>query len=210
MTANYAAVMSVSPHSESWFLLIVSLPTSSATARMRIWRAVKALGCAALRDGAYLLPAHAEQATQLRRLADEALQEDGQSWLLHVQAADAAEDVAYRALFDRTPDYTEWLAGVSEARKTLSDLSAAERNRLQRRHARAYEAIRTIDFFPNDATVRADAQWRDSPPRLKPPSLPANRARRPEPFHVATRPNTRAVCGQRAGTCGSTASPAHG
>ncbi|QYY29970.1 hypothetical protein K2O51_07595 [Cupriavidus pinatubonensis] len=42
---------------DSWTLLIVSLPTSSATARMRIWRAVRALGCAALRDGAYLLPA---------------------------------------------------------------------------------------------------------------------------------------------------------
>ena len=41
----------------TWLLLVVSLPTPSATARMRIWRALKALGCVALRDGAYLLPA---------------------------------------------------------------------------------------------------------------------------------------------------------
>ena len=40
----------------SWVLPIVSLPTSSATARIRIWRTLKALGCMALRDGAYLLP----------------------------------------------------------------------------------------------------------------------------------------------------------
>mgnify|MGYP002682313234 CR=1 FL=1 len=39
-----------------WLLLIVSLPTSSATARMRIWRALKALGCVALRDGAFRNP----------------------------------------------------------------------------------------------------------------------------------------------------------
>jgi hypothetical protein len=45
------------PSSPSWLLLIVSLPTSSATARMRIWRTLEGLGCAALRDGAYLLPA---------------------------------------------------------------------------------------------------------------------------------------------------------
>ncbi|ANH36174.1 ChrB (plasmid) [Ralstonia solanacearum] len=69
---------------ETWLLLIVSLPSAGATVRMRIWRAVKALGCAALRDGAYLLPAHAEQARHLRELADEATQEDGQAWLLQV------------------------------------------------------------------------------------------------------------------------------
>lgn len=166
MTATYAAFMTPAlnaPNSapNAWLLLIVSLPTSSATARMRIWRAVRTLGCAALRDGAYLLPAHAEQAMQLRILADDALQEEGQAWLLRVQAGDAAEDSAYRALFDRTPDYTRWLAELSEARKTLPDLVAAERSRVQRRHARAYDTIRKIDFFPNEATVRADAQWRD-------------------------------------------------
>ena len=42
--------------SASWLLLVISLPTSSATGRMRIWRALKSLGCVALRDGAYLLP----------------------------------------------------------------------------------------------------------------------------------------------------------
>ena len=56
---------------------------------MRIWRAIKALGCAALRDGAYLLPAQAEVAAELRTLADEAQQEEGQAWLLRVQADDA-------------------------------------------------------------------------------------------------------------------------
>lgn len=145
----------------SWLLLIVSLPTAGATARMRVWRAVKTLGCAALRDGAYLLPAHAEQAPQLRELADEAVQENGQAWLLHVQAQAPDEAVSYQALFDRTPDYTEWLAELAEARKTLPDLAAAELNRLYRRHARAYEAIRKIDFFPNEASIRAEAQWRD-------------------------------------------------
>ena len=34
-----------------WLLLVVSLPTPSATARMRIWRSIKSLGCMALRDG---------------------------------------------------------------------------------------------------------------------------------------------------------------
>ena len=40
----------------SWLLLILSLPTENASARMRAWRVLKASGAAVLRDGAYLLP----------------------------------------------------------------------------------------------------------------------------------------------------------
>lgn len=149
------------PAPDTWILLIVSLPTSGATARMRIWRAVKALGCAALRDGAWLLPAGEAQVAQLRELANETLQQDGQAWLLHVQAQDADEAGAYRALFDRGADYAEWLAALSEARQTLSDLAGTELARLLRRHGRAYDAIRKIDFFPNEASARAAAQWQD-------------------------------------------------
>ncbi|AOJ81511.1 hypothetical protein WS86_13440 [Burkholderia savannae] len=147
--------------SASWLLLIVSLPTSGATARMRIWRTVKALGCGALRDGAYLLPAHAEQVAQLRDLADEARNGGGQAWLLHVGVEDSADEGTYQALFDRTGDYADWLAELSEDRKTLPDLAAADLNRLQRRHARTYDAIRRIDFFPGETSLRASAQWRD-------------------------------------------------
>ena len=85
--------------SDSWLTLIVSLPSASATARMRIWRAVKTLGCAALRDGAYLLPAQAEQAAQLQVLADEALQEGGQAWLLQVQARNMTEQATFCLLY---------------------------------------------------------------------------------------------------------------
>ena len=53
----------------AWWLLVVSLPTPSATARMRIWRAIKALGCMPLRDGAYLLP---EEAALNHRCSDAA------------------------------------------------------------------------------------------------------------------------------------------
>jgi len=155
----YAASMAASQ--DSWILLIVSLPTSGATARMRIWRTLKALGGAALRDGAYLLPAGAEQVEQLRELADETLQQDGQAWLLTVRAQEDEEASAYRALFDRTSDYAELLASVSDARQTLSGLNEAELNRLLRRLGRLYEAIRKIDFFPNEASLRAEAQWRD-------------------------------------------------
>ena len=96
---------------------------------------LKALGCAALRDGTYLLPAHVEQATQLQALADDALQEDGQAWLLHVHTRDMVEQAAFHALFDRGADYTPWLEELAQARQPLPALPAAERQRLLRRHS---------------------------------------------------------------------------
>ncbi|MFS8931481.1 chromate resistance protein ChrB domain-containing protein [Cupriavidus taiwanensis] len=145
----------------SWALLIVTLPTSGATARMRIWRAIKSMGCAALRDGAYLLPGGVEQVGQLRQLADETRQENGQAWLLQVSAGTPDDEIAFRALFDRGADYDELQAALAEALDGLSDQNSAELNRLLRRHERAYEAIRRIDFFPNEASRRAEAGWKD-------------------------------------------------
>src|SRR5438445_502256 len=65
-----------------WLLLVLSLPTTNATARMRIWRALKALGCGSLRDGAYLLPQCSAHQQQLRDLADETVREGGSAWLI--------------------------------------------------------------------------------------------------------------------------------
>src|SRR4051794_36047293 len=91
----------------SWLLLVVSLPTSSATARMRIWRTLKAMGCVALRDGAYLMPAAPEHEEALQRLADECTGEGGSAWLMAIQARSADESSAYGQLFDRSEDYAE-------------------------------------------------------------------------------------------------------
>jgi hypothetical protein len=52
--------------------LFVSLPTRQTAGRMRIWRALRALGCATLRDGVFLLPdAHRAHERALARIAEE-------------------------------------------------------------------------------------------------------------------------------------------
>src|SRR4029079_11131037 len=79
-----------------WLLLVISLPTSSATGRMRIWRALKALGCVALRDGAYLLPAGPGRGEALRELAHECEREGGSAWLMTVTPDSTDDDTAYR------------------------------------------------------------------------------------------------------------------
>ena len=150
----------------TWLLLVVSLPTQGATARMRIWRALKANGCAALRDGAYLLPASAEREQVLQDLADECRREGGSAWLMAVQPRSADEAQAYRALFDRGPDYADLRSAWKLAKLGLDALAAPELTRLQRRMQRELDALRTIDFFPNDASIEAEAAWTDFGQRI--------------------------------------------
>ena len=145
----------------SWLLLIISLPTSSATARMRIWRALKTLGCVALRDGAYLLPAVADHEQALQERADECLREGGSAWLMAVQPRSAPEALAWRQLFDRQGDYAEQQQAWQAARRTLNSLAAPELARLQRRLQRDFDATRAIDFFPGDSSTEATATWAD-------------------------------------------------
>ena len=62
---------------QTWLFLILSLPTENATLRMRVWRALKALGCANLRDGVYLLPATPDHEASLLALAEELVEGGG-------------------------------------------------------------------------------------------------------------------------------------
>ena len=153
--------------STPWWLLIVSLPTPSATARMRIWRAIKALGCMPLRDGAYLLPRGEGREQALERLAEESIREGGSAWLMTVQARSEAEDRAYQELFDRSGDYAELRKSWKQTNRTLASLAPSELTRLSRKLQREYDAVRAIDFFANETTTEAEAEWLDLRQRIE-------------------------------------------
>jgi len=150
--------MSVKSQS-AWLLLVVSLPTSSATARMRIWRALRALGSVALRDGAYLLPAGEHRDDALLAIAEDCSSEGGVAWLMSAQPRGTEGDAAWRLLFDRSADYAELRKAWKEAKRGLARQSPAELTRLHRKLQREFEAIRSIDFFPGDASVEAEAAF---------------------------------------------------
>ena len=145
----------------SWLLLVISLPTRSATARMRIWRALKTLGCGALRDGAYLLPAGGDREQALQILADGCSREGGNAWLMAVQPRSEEEAGAYRALFDRSEAYADLRKTWKDVNRTLAALAAPELARLQRKLQRELDALRAIDFIPGEAGVEAEAEWDD-------------------------------------------------
>jgi hypothetical protein len=145
----------------TWSLLVLTLPTENATARMRFWRALKGKGCVLLRDGIYLLPHTVEREQMLRELAGAIADSGGTAHLLRAPSLDAAQEEEFRALFDRSDDHAEFMRALKDARKTVSGQSAADLTKLLRRLRKDYDAIVAIDFFPGDASTRAEAAWQD-------------------------------------------------
>jgi hypothetical protein len=145
----------------TWSLLVLTLPTENATARMRIYRALKAKGCAVLRDGVYLLPYSDAHETTLRELAGAIAESGGTAHLLRAPSLDASQEEEFRTLFDRESDYDDLIRSLADARKTISGQSAVELTRLLRRLRKDYEAIQAVDFFPDDAATRAEVAWQD-------------------------------------------------
>jgi len=144
-----------------WLLLVVTLPTGSATARMRIWRALKALGCGALRDGVYLLPDTEALRPQLAGLGDETIREGGTAWLLQAGPVDAADAQRYRSLFDRRQDYADFIALLADAGKAIPASTPQDVNKQLRKLRREYDALRAIDYFPDEASAQGEQAWRE-------------------------------------------------
>jgi len=137
------------PSPPDWLTLVSTLPARNTAARMRLWRAIKTLGCATVRDGVYLLPSNPHTEVALRTLADEVRSSGGSAETLHV-VADAPQQAAFLHLFDRSPAYGELLAAIRAALATAEPKTA---------HAlrREFNAIAATDYFPGDVRRQVEA-----------------------------------------------------
>lgn len=142
----------------SWLLLILSLPTENASARMRAWRVLKASGAAVLRDGAYLLPDLATCRATLRAVSDEVRAAGGTAHVLDVAGEDATN---FAQLFDRSEAYTDLLAGIASCRDGLSPDTVPESVtgalKQVRKLRKTFSVLAEIDFFPGEAQRQTDA-----------------------------------------------------
>ncbi len=134
-------------------VLIVTLPTRPAAVRLRVWRALKALGCAVLRDGAYLLPlAHAPA---LEALADQVLQHGGSASVLQLTPRNAVQQGELLARFDRAENYQAWQQSARELHVQLAGLSETDARRRMRAIADALQTLTQIDYYPGVAALQA-------------------------------------------------------
>lgn len=143
-------------NNEKWCILIISLPGQSGTPRMRIWRALKARGAGILRDGVYLLPDSAETRTVLQEQVGNVQEAGGTAFLLTYSSDDSRLGAEFRSLFDRSAQYTEWLAKVAALIDGLAALGEPEARRKEAQLRRELEGLASTDYFPGEAKAQAE------------------------------------------------------
>lgn len=139
-----------------WATLFVTLPTQPNAVRLRVWRTLKSLGCAALRDGVYLLPA--ALAARLDEVAAEVNAHGGQASVLALAPRDEAQRREVQALFDRADAYAQWqqtALGLQAELASGGALAEVEARRRLRAVAESLRALQQIDHYPTAAAGQA-------------------------------------------------------
>jgi len=137
-----------------WLVFLMSQPGKSPTPRIRLWRLLKGLGAAVLRDGVYLLP----DREPLRQALEDQVQGvhtlGGAAYVLSVEPL-TATDAHFRAFFDRSEEYAALLTTIAQVRASLAEMTEAQARRVLQQVRRDYEALLAIDYFPGPAQAQS-------------------------------------------------------
>ena len=139
----------------AWLFFILTLQGQQAAVRMRVWRALKALGTAVLRDGVYVLPNRNEFLEPLVAQSQEVLGSGGNAQILEVDSRDEAQEAELRQLFDRATDYQDLMLEIASLTTGLGKIEASALSASLARLRRDYETIAIQDFFPGPAREQA-------------------------------------------------------
>jgi hypothetical protein len=157
-------------------LLLVGVPPTPSSLRVRVWRRLRALGAVALKRSAYLLPDTPDRYEDFQWLAQEIQRDGGEATLIRVQQIENVDPGDVLRLFHepRDRDFRQLAVRYRKVLQNLDRKSEAARARMTDEVARLskeHRRIREIDFFdaPGGAEVR----------RLE--EVIAMRTRRPEP-----------------------------
>jgi hypothetical protein len=139
-----------------WSVLFLTLPTQPSAVRLRVWRALKNLGCASLRDGVHLLPD--AQASLFDALVTEVRSHGGQASVFKLSTRDEDQRAEVQALFDRAEAYGQWRQEAQALVAELPRLEETEARRRWRGVADALQALLRIDYVPGAAADQARAE----------------------------------------------------
>jgi len=146
---------------EPMLLLLVGVPPTPSSLRVRVWRRLRSLGAVPLKRSAYLLPDMPERYEDFQWLAQEIQREGGDATLIRVQQIENMSPEQVQRLFHepRDHDYRQLAARYRKVLQRLDRKSAAKSARAQdevARLAKEHQRIRDIDFLdaPAGAEVR--------------------------------------------------------
>ncbi len=118
-------------------LLVYKVPNKPTSGRVFVWRKIKKLGAILLHDSVWVLPATRRTREQLRWLANEIVELDGQATVWESSLLMGIDEEKLLAQFTDAVDnqYAAILAGLKSKNRDLAALS------------RQYQQARTQDYF---------------------------------------------------------------
>jgi hypothetical protein len=135
--------------SKGWLLFAASLPGRDATsARVRLWRSLRDLGAANVRDGVTLVPASDETGERFAKIAEDIEGGGGAAWIFALPPQEPNLEARLRSLFDRSEAYRALKPTVAALRKELPAIDEATARRRLREVEGALAAVTRLDFFP--------------------------------------------------------------
>ena len=149
-----------------WLLLLAQLPSTPSSARVALWRRLRAIGATAVVNGAWVLPDTAAHAKFFEQLRGNILGQGGTAFVLVVTASppEVHEAIAGRFRADRGREYDEFAERCvalldeigREARAgkyTFAEMEESEQDleKLERWLAK----IKARDFFPGERAHQA-------------------------------------------------------
>ena len=153
--------MDADSSSPGWLLFLAQLPSRPSSARVALWRRLRAAGATTMVNGAWVLPETDSHATFFEQLREVILGQGGTAFILNIpdSAPDVDEAIVQRFQGDRAREYDEFTerctAFLDEISKethagkyTFAEMEEGEQD--LEKLARWLAKIRERDFFPDE------------------------------------------------------------
>ena len=144
-----------------WLLLIHQLPAKPASARVKVWRRLQALGAVAVKNAVHALPAGGDSREDFAWLAREIEELGGEAIVCAAEMVAGLSDEALRGLFEaaRDEDYGKISAEARILAERIagdaSDGALAEAATQVARLRKQFDAVVAIDFFGANSRLAA-------------------------------------------------------
>lgn len=151
-----------------WLLLLVQLPRTPSSARVALWRRLRAAGATTMINGAWVLPETAPHSELLGRLRDKVLRQGGTAFVLRIpmSSPQATDAITARFRTDRGREYDEFaercaaLLDELDKETKVQKYTFAEMEENEQdldKLVRWLAKIRARDFFPDEREQQSAA-----------------------------------------------------
>ena len=164
---GYSCLMAKNSRSPAWLLLLAQLPSSPSSARVALWRHLRAIGATGMVNSAWVLPQAAAHAEFFEKLLETVHKQGGTGFVLNVTPAspEVNEVIIQRFRADRNREYDEFaercaafleeIGKETQAGKFIfAELEEGEQD--LEKLTRWLAKIQARDFFPDERWPQAE------------------------------------------------------